>query len=496
MKNMVSLVGAGVGSWDMISLRAMRCIETADVLIYDRLLDDRLLDLAPDTCEMIYVGKAAGHHYMKQDDINSLIAQKAISGGHVVRLKGGDPYVFGRGGEEALFLQERGIAFQVVPGISSAVAGACFAGIPVTHRELAREFHVITAHTKSGGLETADYKRLSVIEGTIVFLMGLSQASDISAGLISAGKNADCPVAVISCAGSAHQKTVCSTLKNLAEDISDAELPSPAIIVVGETVTLRDSLNFFENRPLFGKRILLTHSSRRDDYLRETLEQFGASADVSPMIEIRPRGGVIDQSKLSDYSYIVFTSINAVDCFMKDLWNSGADIRSIHAASIAVVGSATAKKLESYGLRADILPEEFTAQALAKRLLSVLSKNDRVLLPQAAMAEDTLYRALSDCCATERVEMYDTVMPESVIDGAAFENANYDAVCFASSSAVNNFDKCVGLDRLRESGCAVFAIGIATAQTLRQNGIEPHVGAKSNFEGLAQAVIDYYSEAE
>ena len=494
MKNMVSLVGAGIGCWDMISVRGLQCIQSADFLIYDRLLDERLLDYAPESCEKIYVGKAAGSHYMKQEDINLLLAEKAANGGHVVRLKGGDPYVFGRGGEEALFLEARNIPFQVVPGVTSAVAGACFAGIPVTHRELAREFHVATAHTSHGGFEPEDYKRLAALEGTLVLLMGLSQTGDIAQGLIEAGKSKATPTAVISCAGTPRQQTVESTLEHLEADVCAAQLPSPAIIVIGAVVELRKELDFRRHMPLSGKRILLTHGKRQNDVARDMLVQAGAAVDSAPMIEIEELKKIPEAfwGNLEQFSYIVFTSVNAVEIFMKQLWESGKDSRSMGKAKLAAVGPATVEKLCSYGLRADIIPPKFNARALAEELSSILTMDDWVILPQAAKADTELFKQLSSVCSVERIELYDTRLPQKTMSREEFITANYSAVTFASSSAVKNFDSEIGLDTLRK--CSVFSIGEATAKALRAAGLEPYVGNQCSFPALAETIIGHYSE--
>ena len=494
MKTMVSLVGAGVGSWDMITLRGLRCIQTADCLIYDRLLDDRLLDYAPAHCKKLYVGKAAGSHYMTQDEINDLLVEKALEGGHVVRLKGGDPYVFGRGGEEVLRLREHDIPFQIVPGVTSAIAGSCFAGIPVTHREVARSFHVVTAHTKNGGFEAEDYPRLAALQGTLVLLMGLSQAEAIANGLMACGKDPTCPAALVSCAGMPEQKTVQSTLEHLGEDVRKANPVSPAIIVIGPAVALREELNFFEKRPLFGKKVLLTHRPRPDDDLLAELESAGARAVRSPMIELHPRAHALDGvwSKLNSYTHLILTSIAAVDYFIEALLNAELDVRSLSHVKLCVIGKATARHLRKFGLQADFIPQEATAEGLAALLSGHLTEQDKVLLPQATLARPILHEKLSHCCTVDRVELYDTVAPEQIMTREEFLSGNFGSVVFASGSAVHNFHSAIGLDALVSCGCTVFAIGPVSADALRAEGIDPIVNDGSTFSSMAETMINHF----
>ncbi|MFB0919777.1 MAG: uroporphyrinogen-III C-methyltransferase, partial [Oscillospiraceae bacterium] len=342
-KTMVYLVGAGPGAEDLITLRGLDCIRRADCIIYDRLISERLLEEAPSGCEKLYVGKTAGEHSASQEEINALLLEKAEKGGSIVRLKGGDPYVFGRGGEEALCLYENKIPFQVVPGVSSAIAGPCFAGIPVTHRGLARSVHIITAHTKSGELSDEDFKRLAPLEGTLVFLMGLSQTAEIAAGLMRSGMDGTMPAAVVSRAGTPEQTTVISTLESLSEAVQKTGVVSPAIIIVGATVTLGDKLNFLEKLQLWNKKILVTSDKKRNGSLSQILEANGADVTSVPMTEIVPVKGRLTTyfPLLSSYSYLVFTSGNTVDLFMEELFEAGADVRKLGNAKICAVGPST-----------------------------------------------------------------------------------------------------------------------------------------------------------
>jgi len=494
-KTLVSLVGAGPGADDLITLRGLECIRNADCIIYDRLIDTRLLEETPSDCEKIYVGKAAGEHSANQEEINALLLEKARQGGNIVRLKGGDPYVFGRGGEEALCLFEEGIPFRVIPGVSSAVAGPCFAGIPVTHRSIARSVHIITAHTKSGGLTDEDFNRLAPLEGTLVFLMGLSQTAEIADGLMRFGMDRSLPAAVVSCAGTVEQKTVSSTLECLANEVDKARLNSPAIIIVGETVILREKLNFFERLPLWNKKILVTSDHKKNGKLSSLLEAYGANVTSVPMTEIIPIRGNLTAylPSLGSYSYVVFTSGNAVELFMEELYEAGGDVRQFGSAKICAVGSSTYKKLLEYGLRADIVPSVHSGEGLLDHLRGVLKHTDRVLLPQSAKAKPRLETGLKDLCSIDAVCVYDAVL-QTVADGLTTEY--FDAVVFTSSLAAENLVVVADTTSLKERKTTAFSIGPSTSAALRAQGIEPLESNDSTVEKLAEKVIDYYTRGE
>lgn len=492
---MVYLVGAGPGAEDLITLRGINCIRHADCIIYDRLISTRLLEEAPSDCEKIYVGKVAGAHSANQEEINALLLEKAKQGGNIVRLKGGDPYVFGRGGEEALCLYEEGIPFQVIPGVSSAIAGPCFAGIPVTHRSLARSVHIITAHTKSGGLTDEDFNRLAPLEGTLVFLMGLSQTTEITAGLMRFGMNCARPAAVVSCAGTPEQKTVSSTLEYLAVEVEKAGLSSPAIIIVGETVALREKLNFYERLPLWGKKILVTSDRKKNGTLSRLLEAFGASVESVPMTEIIPIRGKLASflPSLGSYSYVVFSSGNTVELFMKGLFEAGGDARKLGSAKICAVGPSTCKKLEEYGLRADIVPPVHSGEGLLDYMRSVLKQTDRVLLPQSAKAKPLLEKGLKDICTVDAVCVYDAVRTK-VADELTLKC--FDAVIFTSSLAAENLAALADTTALKEGKTTAFSIGPSTSAELRAQSIEPLESSDSTIEKLVEKVIDYFIRGE
>jgi len=491
-KTMVYLVGAGPGTDDLITLRGLNCIRRADCIIYDRLISTRLLEEAPPNCEKIYVGKASGEHSASQQEINALLLNRAKQGGNVVRLKGGDPYVFGRGGEEALCLYEEGIPFQVIPGVSSAIAGPCFAGMPVTHRGLARSVHIITAHTKSGGLSDEDLKRLAPLEGTLVFLMGLSQTAEIAEGLIRFGMNGSMPAAAVSNAGTPEQKTVSSALEGLSEAVQKAGLTSPAVIIVGETVALGEKLNFLEKLPLWNKKILVTSDRKKNGTISRLLEACGARVSSVPMTEIMPMRGNLDAflPSLGSYNYVVFTSGNTVELFMQELFENGGDARRLGSAKICAVGPSTRKKLMEYGLRADIVPPVHSGEGLLEQLRGQLKKSERVLLPQSMKAKANLEKGLKEICHVDKVIIYDAVLP-AVPDGLTAEN--FDAVVYTSSLAAENFAATADISALKEGKTIAFSMGASTSAALIAQGIEPLESEDSTVEELVETIIRYFT---
>lgn len=492
----VYLVGAGPGDAMLITRRGFACIQKADYIIYDRLVNQALLEAAPVGCQFHYVGKAAGRHYLPQEEITELIVRCAQAGGNVVRLKGGDPYVFGRGGEEALRLAELGLPFEVVPGISSSIGGLCYAGFPITHRELARSFHVVTAHTNSHGMEQARLNVLAQEDGTLVFLMGLSQVRTICQGLIQAGKPAETPAAVVSHATTVRQRTVVGTLASLADAVERAKLTSPAIIVVGEVVTLRDQLNFFETRPLFGRTFLVTRTSSKSGGLQALLEEQGAAVLHAPMLELKPVPHALDaaMAKIEQFTHIVFTSQVTVAQFFAALDAVGKDARALHNAKLCVIGSATAQALRQYGLRADIIPARFTAEGLCEALLPQLTASNHVLLPQSAAARPVLRETLQHCCSVTAVALYTSEAADCdvAVVQAKLCAGDIDGITFTSSAAVRHFADSVGFATVIAQKIPVYSIGTVTSQTLKTYGVVPVTSEESTMQSLTQTILKQY----
>jgi uroporphyrinogen III methyltransferase/synthase len=358
MNGKVYLVGAGPGNYKLITLRGLEAIKKADVILYDRLANPKLLKYAGKDAQLIYVGKAPNAHTYTQEEISKLILNKALEGKVVARLKGGDPFVFGRGGEEASLLAENGIEFEIVPGITSAISVPAYSGIPVTHRNVSSSFHVITGHedpTKED--KSLDYEVLAKLKGTLIFLMGIKNIGDICNKLISNGQSPDRPVAVIRRGTTVEQRILKGTLKDIANRVKENNFKNPAIIIVGEVVNLADTLSWFDKKPLFGKKVLVTRTRQQASKLSEKIEELGGEAIEFPTIEIIENDKYDDMDRaineIGKYRWIIFTSANGVKFFFKRLRELGSDVRALYNAMLCAIGPATAKALEDMGLRVD-----------------------------------------------------------------------------------------------------------------------------------------------
>ena len=497
MKGKVYLVGAGPGDFKLLTLKALECIKEAEVLVYDRLANPEFLNLARPDAELIYVGKASSNHTMTQDEINEVLAVKAGEGKVVTRLKGGDPYVFGRGGEEGEYLLERHIPFEVVPGITSAIGGLCYAGIPITHRDYTPSFHVITGHLKDESEDRINWKALASMEGTLVFLMGLSNLNKICSQLIENGLSTSTPAAVINWATRANQKVATGTLLTIEEEVKKARLTSPSLIVVGEVVRLREKLNFFEKRPLFGKNIIVTRSRTQSSDLKAKLQDLGANVFEIPTIEVVPREkNLIDETlkELHKYTYIVFGSQNAVNLFFDRLYALGKDTRALGGIKVVAVGSATGKSLENYGIRPDFIPERFTQESIAELLEDKLTKEDKVLIPQGNLARSILFERLEKICQVEPLIMYDTILNEgskSLLE-EILEKETIDYITFTSSSTVKNLIELLNeeqKEKIKQIKCV--SIGEITSKTMKSLGLEVYKEANPfTIEGLIQCLYE------
>lgn len=497
MNGKVYLVGAGPGDYKLLTLKALECIKEAEVIVYDRLANPQYLELARPDAELIYVGKASSNHTMTQDEINEVLAVKAKEGKIVTRLKGGDPYVFGRGGEEGEYLLERNIAFEVVPGITSAIGGLCYAGIPITHRDYTPSFHVVTGHLKDEANDTINWKALAGMNGTIVFLMGLSNLHKICTNLMTEGMNPQTPAAVINWATRPNQKVATGTLLTIEEEVKAAGLTSPSLIVVGEVVRLREKLNFFENRPLFGQNIMVTRSRTQSSDLKAKLIELGANVFEIPTIEIMPRK---DQSigekieGLKEYSYIVFGSQNAVSLFFERLYALGKDARSLGNAKVVAVGSATAKCLEGYGIRPDFMPERFTQESICELLEERLTREDKVLMPQGSLARDVLYTRISKICDIETLLLYDTVLNASSKAKlkTLLNEERIDKITFTSSSTAKNLMALLDEeDKEKVKAIKCISIGEITSKAMQELGLEVHKEASPfTIEGLVNCLCE------
>jgi uroporphyrinogen III methyltransferase/synthase len=495
----VYLVGAGPGDPGLLTLRGRDVLALADVVVYDALLSPRLLDYAPPAAERIYVGKRSAKHTLSQDEINRLLVEHAGRGKCVVRLKGGDPYVFGRGGEEALALVEAGIEFEVVPGVTAAMAAAAYAGIPITHRKVASCVGLVTGHEADDKEDSAlDWDALARWNGTLVFYMGVANLPTIAGNLVRHGLRAETPAAVIHWGTTPRQRTVTGDLRSLPGLVEAAGITAPALIFIGEVVALRNHLDWFERRPLFGRRIVVTRSRAQASELAAKLEGLGAEVIEAPAIRIEPaqdatglRQAVADRTS---FDWIVFTSTNGVDAWFATLAAAGLDARALAGRRIAAIGPATADRLAHFGIRADLQPEKFTGAAVAAALAAGQDlAGVRILLPRADIAPKELTEALASKGATVReVVAYRTVPDLSNVDAVAqaLDAGGVDWLTFTSSSTVKNFVDAVGLDRVRASRARIASIGPTTSETLRSYGMEPAVEADPHtLPALIDAIV-------
>lgn len=492
----VWLVGAGPGDFGLITLKGLAAIAQAEVLVYDRLINSSLIDRAPADCEKIYVGKQAANHALPQPQINELLYQKAAAGKRVVRLKGGDPYVFGRGGEEGLYLAERGIPFEEVPGITSSIAGPAYAGIPVTHRDCASSFHVFTGNFKDEerGLDFANLARL---EGTLIFLMGFANLNYITQGLLAAGKPAGTPAAVISQATTQRQRTAVGRLSDIEERCAAARLSSPAITVIGEVVNCRPQLNFFEQQ---GRGVLVLRDARQSDIFAQKLRQAGLFPLSCPVIHIKPLEPQAPQlqaalGRLADYSWLVFTSPNGVKAFFEAMQAAKLDWRALGRAKFAVIGRATAQVLQQFGFTADYVPAKQVSDALGQGLAELLTPADNVLLPRSAIADNRLLEILSAKCPVEDLKIYNTeICTEDAQElRACLENGQAAYVPFTSASTVDGFVQACGgqaAARTLLAQCRTVAIGPVTAGRMRELGLEPDLqAAEHSLDGVIEVIL-------
>lgn len=498
MYGKVYLVGAGPGDPKLITVKGLELIRKADCIVYDRLIAPELLAYAGENCEKIYVGKADSRHTLPQEEINSLLVEKAKEYKNVIRLKGGDVYVFGRGGEEALYLREHGVAFEVVPGVSSATAGAAYAGIPVTHRGLADGFRVVTAHHREGAQEQIAFSTMTNEKETLVFLMGLSRVKEIAEGLLSVGRRKETPVAVISHATTPMQRTVTGNLTDIAERVSTANLTSPAMIVVGDTVTLQDGLDFMKQRPLWGRHYLVPKIGAEPSKLAELLRKNGAYVQERQVGSITGIPAVYTKKELEGVDVLLFTSANAVKWFMKNLSASGLDARALGSVRLAVIGTATANKLQEYGLCADFMPEHYNSDILVKELKQYMDEELRkepfhkpvVWYPTAKNAKDDTVDALVQICECGRLNVYENREYTDEMQEKP-KLCDFDGIFFTCASSAKRLLSGYAPEELANLGqdTAVYSIGPKCSVAITGLGIANVTeAAVSTCEGLANLV--------
>ncbi len=482
----VYVVGAGPGDPGLMTERAMELIAKADVIVYDRLIPPQSLAGARPDAELIYAGKQGGGESTAQNEIERLLVEHGSAGREVVRLKGGDPFVFGRGGEEARVLLEAGIAFEVVPGVTAGVAAPAYAGIPVTYRDAASAVAFVTGHEDPAKPQSAiDWRALANFPGTLVVYMGVRRLQTIARGLQQAGRRPDQPAAVIERGTLPDQRVVTGTLRTIADEAASAGVKAPAIAVFGEVAKLRDELRWFEDRPLAGITVAVTRARAQASALAARLRALGAAVLEAPAIRIVPRDGPVPE--LERYDLVCMTSPNGVRLLFERLAAAGRDARALAGARVAAIGPGTARALAEHGINADIVPERFIAEGLVEALREV--PVSRALVARAAEARDVLPDALRRSGAeVDVLVLYETVAePLSETELEALAAADY--VTFTSSSTVKFFTQRAGR-RLRPDARLV-SIGPATSATLAEHGLEPHVEATSHdIDGLIEALVN------
>lgn len=487
MAGVVTLVGAGPGDPGLLTLKGKKAIEEADCIIYDRLAASELLNYAKADCEMIYAGKENHHHTLKQEEINQLLVEKAMKYQHVVRLKGGDIYVFGRGGEEGLYLKEHGVPFQVVPGISSCVAGPAYAGIPVTHRGLASGFHVVTAHNRRGELAKIDFEAMARSKDTCIFLMGLSKVSEIAQHLMEEGMPPETKTAVISKATMPEQKVCSSDLGHIAEEVEKVKLPSPAIIVVGDVVGLRDSLNVITKEIHTQKKCIVPKIGKGTSCLTKLLKNKNIAVREVQVGEICFKEICLNRKKLRKVHWLIFTSRNGVQGFFKNLYQAGMDARNLSGIQIAVIGEKTGNFLKKYGVFADFVPKEFHEDGFIKEFSETVQKTDVVWYAGGTAGGEKLQETLEGICDFHKLIVYENCHVKESI-GHMEED-----VLFTCASSVERFIKSMDEKKAeywKKEGRA-YSIGPKTTKKLQEMGVENIVQAS---EAVYESLVKKYFE--
>ena len=554
----VYLIGAGPGDPGLLTLRGKELLERADVVVYDRLVSPAILGFCNPKAKMVDVGKMPTHHKVKQSEINKLLVQFAneMPGATIARLKGGDPFVFGRGGEEALELVAAGIEFEVVPGITSAISVPAYAGIPVSHRGIATSFHIITGHEKadesvrhpepkakdSGQNLSLDFETLAKCPGTLIFLMGIANMDFIARRLMECGKDPKTPLAFIEKGTTPYQRTVMATLETAGETIARENVTAPAITIMGGVVELGNTLAWKKNLPLSGKRLVVTRAAKQASGITARLTALGAEVIETPMIETRAldcpnvipatssvipaKAGIssADFNALTNFDILAFTSTNGVESFFKQLFAAGYDVRVLAGKKIASVGKITEKKLLEFGIRCDYVPEDHTGEGLGKLLGSLPVDHSRILLLQGNLADDTLLKLLPQ--ATRWV-VYETLPVAELPEWKREAVASADAVIFASTSAVENF--CAVTQNLHfeeplqshpeepllrhpeersDEGSSpkelchasepslAFCIGRMTESAARKHGFDIVTSDETTMDSLVKKIVDFYTTRE
>ncbi len=503
----VCLVGAGPGDRKLLTLRGKECLERANVVLYDHLANPDLLQYAPPKAELIYVGRKGRGLYRAQEEIHDLLISKAKEGKWVVRLKGGDPFVFGRGGEEAEVVADAGIPLEIVPGVTAAVAVPAYAGIPVTHRTLASTVAFVTGHEDLTKPTSAiEWPRLASAEGTLVFLMGTVNLPQIVTRLLEEGKALSTPVAVVRWGTYSRQKTIVGNLETIVEQVQKAGLNPPTVIVVGEVVKLRSRLNWWETLPLFGKRVLVTRPREQAPALSSLLLAQGAESVECPTLEIHPPDdwGPVDRAieALATYDWVIFTSVNGVRGFMDRLRFHGMDVRRLANARVCCIGPRTEEEAALCGIVADLVPRDFQAEGILESMESMTLQGKKILIPRATVAREILPKRLASKGATVHVVHVYKALPPDVTSSHLWDriqNKDIHYLTFTSSATVRNFCQLFPnrqdlLNLFHQA--TVACIGPITAKTVEEEGLSVDVVAEKNtVPALVDAIIAHADRA-
>ncbi|MBU1625766.1 uroporphyrinogen-III C-methyltransferase [bacterium] len=501
----VYLIGAGPGDPELITVKGIRCIGESDVIVYDNLANSKLLEYCKQSAEKVYMGKRKGAHSFTQDEINEYLVKRAKEGLIIGRLKGGDPFMFGRGGEEVLYLVENDIPFEIVPGITSALAAPIYAGIPPTHRDFASSLAIITGHESPLKDETAiKWDKISTGADTLIFLMGMTKLSEIVDNLINNGRPIDTPCALIRNGTYPEQKTLIGTLGNIVELSINENFKPPVVIIVGQVVGLRDKMNWFESKPLFGKRIVVTRARSQASSFFLELEKLGASVLEYPTIKIISPESWVEVDKalqnLGDYQWVIFTSVNGVTFFFDRLKEIGKDSRSLHQAKICAIGPATAEILKRFNLEVDIRPDEYRAEGIIEALVSEEVKGKKILIPRAKEAREILPEELSRLGArVDVIPIYRTVKDDTDVNLiiSEIEGGLLDVITFTSSSTVVNFFESfdgVGIPKGLED-VVIACIGPITRDKVEKYGFQVSImPEKYTIPALCDEISNFFSE--
>lgn len=493
------LAGAGPGDPGLLTLKARECIAKADVIVYDYLCNPAILKWAPGKAEIIYAGKKAGDHTLSQQEINALLVEKTRAGNTVVRLKGGDPFLFGRGGEEAEALADAGLDFEIIPGVSSAISGPAYAGIPVTHREHASQFTVFTGHEDPAKPESAlDYKAIASQPGTKVMLMGVERIGKITSALMEHGADPRMPVALVQWATTGKQRTITGHLDNIAKIVAETDFKPPAVAIFGGVVNMREKLNWFEKRPLFGKRMVITRTRKQSGTLSAGLAELGADVFELPTIRIEQPKNLMEFGQLVQdshtYDWLVFTSPNGVDAFFEMFYKLYDDARDIGGARIAAIGPATAQRVKKFHLKVDLMPDEAITEGILREFEKHGSvENEKILIVRAEVTREILAKELTARGAiVDEAIAYRTVPETGDVSGGLerFKSEGADMITFTSSSTAENF---MALKLPLPPGLKTASIGPVTSATMKELGLRVDVEAKEHdVPGLIKAIRKYW----